>query len=327
MNTPMRRLAATVLAAMICLFVAPSTKSATDPDTPTFDITFNDDAVRQLIALCKAKDSSEASLDAWLNMPANKYVLSVGDAEQNLTREKFRANAIAEIQGTATAESQPPTDIGSLWMSSTQDYTAMLNALDDSTAAHIKRIVARLSKFAPRGTHVKETVYFHLGGDWDAANDNGDIYVNIRFWHDLHRPSWDGINMIIAHETMHTIQNQAYGNPRDESGVTQAFVTAMSKIQREGTARYVENDTDPEAYTVSSYGFYERAINDETYRSFQKDTNSLEAVYKVCYPKFDVDKFNDVYIDGVDTGGPFYDVGYGMARAIDEHLGRRALLE
>jgi len=308
------------------LVVSPA-RAATDPDKPTLEITFDDTAIRELIALTKAKDSSEASLDTWLNLPANKYILSVGDAEQNLTREQFRANAVAEIQGTATPQNQPPTDIGCLWMSSTQDYTAMLNGFEDSAEARIRRISDRLAKFCPPGTHIKETVYLHLGGDWDAVNDNGDIYVNIRFWHDLHRPSWDGINMIVAHESMHTVQNMAYGNPRDNSGATEAFVTAMSKIQREGTARYVENDTDPEAYDTSSYGFYERAITSETYRSFPRDVKKLETVYSACFPKFDLDKYTDAYVNGVDTGGPFYDVGYGMARAIDERLGRKRLID
>jgi len=323
---PSIRFAMGLLSVFSLLFLAAPTKAATDSDKPTLEITFDDTAIRELIALVKAKDSSDASLDTWLNLPANKYILSVGDAEENLTREHFRANAVAEINGTATPQTQSPTDIGCLWMSSTQDYTAMLNGFEDSAEARIRRIADRLAKFCPPGTHIKETVYLHLGGDWDAVNDNGDIYVNIRFWHDLHRPSWDGINMIVAHESMHTVQNMAYGNPRDNSGATQAFVTAMSKIQREGTARYVENDTDPEAYETSSYGFYERAITSETYRSFARDMKKLEIVYTACFPKYDLDKFTDAYVDGVDTGGPFYDVGYGMARAIDERLGRRRLI-
>ena len=319
----------TIAAALFCLIVgAPSTKAATtDPDVSTFDITFDDTAVRQLIALVKAKDTSEMSLDTWLNLPANKYILSVGQNEGDLTREQFRKNAVDVINGTATPDTQPLTDIGCLWMSSVQDYTAMLDAFDDSTPARVKRIAERLSEFSPKGVHIKETVYLHLGGNWDAINDHGTIYLNIRFWHDMHRPGWDGVNMIVAHETTHSVQNAVYGNPEDQSSSTPAFLTAMSKIQREGTARYVEYDTDPEAYRTSTYGFYERAISTESYRSFPTDLSLLEGVYQACYPTFDHDKFVNVYTVGMDTGGPFYDIGYGIARAIDEHLGRAALID
>jgi hypothetical protein len=277
------------------LSIAAPSKAATDPDASTFQINFDDPQVR--------------------------------DTEQNLTRARFRQNAIDEINGAATPQNQPPTDIGCLWMSSIQDYTAMLDGFDASTDARVKRIAARLAEFSPPRVHIKETVYLELGGDWDAVNDHGTIYVNIRFWHDLYRPGWDGINMIVAHETMHSVQNVAYGNPEAQDGSTPAFLTLLSKIQREGTARYVEYDTDPEAYRNGTYGFYERAISTESYRSFPKDINMLEDVYKACYPSFDHDKFVDAYQNGMDTGGPFYDVAYGIAKAIDERLGRPALID
>lgn len=320
-----------VLFALCCLAAFLTTpgaaRASTDPDKSTFDITFDDTAVRDLIAMVRAKDTSDTSIDQWLNLPANKYILSVGDTEHNLTRAQFRKNLIDEINGDATPQSQPLDDIGCLWMSSPQDFTAMLDAFDRTTPERLAAIVNRLTAFAPRGTHIKETVYFHLGGDWDAINDHGTIYVNLRYWHDLHRPSWDGINMIIAHETMHSVQNVAYGNPEYQSSSTPAFLTMLSKIQREGTARYVEYDTDPGPYLPSTYGFYYRAITTESYRGFPYDIKLLENVYKDCYPEFDHDKFGADYEMGMSDGGPYYDIGYGIAKAIDEHLGRPALLE
>jgi hypothetical protein len=317
---------ATTLLCVIGLFT-PVAARASDPDKPTFDIKFDDTALRDLITMVKAKDTSDTSIDHWLNLPANKYILSVGDSEQNLTRDQFRKNLIAEIDGTATAQSQPPTDIGSLWMSSPDDYSAMLDAFEHTADARIKTIAARLAGFSPSRAHIKETVYLHLGGDWDAVNDHNAIYVNVRFWHDLHRPGWDGINMVVAHETMHSVQNVVYGNPEDQLTSTGAFLTAMSKVQREGTARFVEYDTDPGPYTPSTYGFYYRAISTESYRAFPTDIKLMDAFYKACYPTFSQEQFMNVYAQGLGNGGPLYDVGYGIAKAIDDHLGRQALID
>ncbi len=296
-------------------------------DPAQINIRFDDTAVRQLIALIKAKDTTDASLDRWLDLPANRYILKTGEAEQDLTRAQFKQDAIAVISGTATAASEPPDDIGCLYMSSIDEFSHMLDQLEATEKERIARIVARDTAYAPDGVVVDETVYVHVGGDWDAVNDNGNIYLNMRMWHDGRRRSWDGLNMIIAHETMHSIQTAAYGNPQDESDGPGAFFTTLSKIQREGTARYVEYDADPEAYQPYTYGFFERALDTEGYRSFHQEVALMEPVYAACYPVFDYNKFVQAYETGMSNGGPFYDVGYGIARAIDERFGRRVFID
>jgi hypothetical protein len=277
--------------------------------------------------LVKAKDTSDASLDRWLDLPANKYIIRIGVAEQELTRDSLKQNAIAVINGTATPQSQPADDIGCLRMSSPDDFSAMLDGLEAGEKQRIAIITARLEQFAPRGTNLTETVYIHLGGDWDAVNDHGSIYLNMRFWHDNHQPGWDGINMIVAHETTHSVQNIWYGNPEDQLDATGAFLTALSKIQREGTARYVEYDADPGPYAPWTYGFFERALDTESARSFPQDVQTLQPIYDACFPVFSQEKFAQAFTSGMNNGGPFYDVGYGMAQAIDTHLGRPALTE
>jgi hypothetical protein len=132
--------------------------------------------------------------------------------------------------------------------------------------------------------------------------------------------------MIVAHETMHTVQTLAYGNPEDQSTSLGSWFTALSKIQREGTARYVEYDTDSGPYHPVSYGFVERAIDTERLRAFPEDIALLGPLYDSCYPTFDHDRFADVYTNGMNTGGPYYDVGQGIAQAIDQRMGRAAFL-
>lgn len=314
-------------ALLLAIFVSGLPANATMTTPPKIRINFDDTAVRQLIALVNAKDTSDASLDRWLDLPANRYILKTGDNEQNLTREQFKKNAIAVINGTATPQTQRPNDIGCLWMSSTADFSAMLDRLEATENDRVARIIARDSSFAPDATSITETVYVHLGGDWDAVNDHGSIYLNMRFWHDTGRPGWDGVNMIVAHETMHSIQNAAYGNPENQSDSNGAFLTALSKIQREGTARYVEYDADPGPYSPGTYGFFERALDTESYRAFPRDIKILKSLTDACFPTFNHDMFVDAFQTGIDTGGPYYDVGYGIAKAIDERMGRPALID
>jgi hypothetical protein len=309
------------------MLALPTASRADTQPSSTFHISFDDTAVRGLIALIKAKDTSDASLDRWLDLPANKYVVKIGVDEQALTRDQFKQNAIAVINGTATPQSQPADDIGCLRMSSPDDFSSMLDALESTEKARVARITARLQAFAPPGTNLTEVVYIHLGGDWDAVNDHGAIYLNMRFWHDTHQPGWDGLNMIVAHETTHSVQNLWYGNPEDQSDGPGAFLTALSKIQREGTARYVEYDADPGPYAPWTYGFFERALDTESSRSFPQDVQTLQPIYDACFPKFNHDQYVQAFETGIGNGGPFYDVGYGMAQAIDTHMGRRALTE
>jgi hypothetical protein len=154
-----------------------------------------------------------------------------------------------------------------------------------------------------------------------------DVYINIHYWHDYNRPAWDGLNMIVAHETMHTIQNRAFGNPEYQDTGEKSFFTALSKIQREGIARYVEVETDPEAYQPYTYGFFYRAVDQENLRAFERDLSLLTPLTAAPYPEFNKAQFAEVYGTAMDSGGPFYDVGHGIAKTIDERSGRKTLLK
>lgn len=316
-----------LLALFLLLFLLSPSVSAATPTAPKIQITIDDTAVRQLVALIETKDASDASVDRWLELPANRFVLTVGAREGNLTREKLKANVVAAINGTATRESQPPDDIGAVRLAPVGDYKRMLDELKATVAERIARIAARVGAFSPAGTNVTETVYLHVGGDWDALNEKGSVYVNVRFWHDNFRPSWDGFNMIVAHETLHTVQNASYGNPEAQDTGAGAWLTALSKIQREGTARYLETETDPTPYAPYTYGFFYRAVDAERLRAFPADAALLQPLAAACFPVFDKPRFFTAYTSGINAGGPFYDLGHGVAKAIDEKLGRAALIE
>lgn len=290
-------------------------------------IRFDDTAVRQLITMIENKDTSNASIEKWLELPANRYLVTIGTKEENLTRDQLKANLIAVINGTANKTNQPASDMGCLRVTSIKNYKTMLDQLEDTEETRASVIANRILEFMPEDISIDETIYIHLGGDWDAVNDHGSIYVNMRFWHDIHKPGWDGLNMIIAHETTHTVQNATYGNPELQNNGVGSLFTVLSKTQREGTARYVEYDTDPGQYEPDTYGFYYRAITTECYRSFNNDIKTLKPLYDTCFPLFDHDRFANEYADKMSNGGVLYNVGYGMAKAIDERLGRPALIK
>lgn len=304
---------------------APAAASAPAP-APEVSVTFDDSAVRQLLTMVEKRDTDDSHLEAWLDLPANKRLLEVGAQEENLTRAQLKANALEVINGKATEASMPSDDMGCVRVEPTADYERMLGGLAASSTVRSQQIADRVKQFCPPGIKIKETVYLHLGGDWDAVNYEGSVYVNIRYWREGRAPGWDGLNMIIAHETMHTVQNQAYGNPQLQDTGSGAWLTALSKIQREGTARLVEYDTDAYAYRPNTYGFYERAIDTETLRSFPRDLALLTGLCDSCFPAFDHEKFVDEFTNGMNLGGPYYDIGHGVAKAIDDKLGRQALI-
>ena len=294
---------------------------------PSITITIDDTAVRRLIALIDARDSSGASVDAWLALPASREMVKVGEAEGTLTEAQLRTNLIAVITGAAAETSQPKGSMGRLLLTPLSDYKKLLDDLDAHKSEWAARAAARDALYAPFGVKINQTVYLHIGGDWDAINRDGAIYVNMAFFHDYYRPSWQGIDSLIAHETFHAVQNQAYGNPEQSDTADHAFLSALSKIQREGTARLVETDADPGPYAPGTYGFYFRAVNAEALRSFPQAMGLLQPLYDACYPNFLPDKFNSSVGQGLDSGGPYYVIGNGMAAAIEKYEGRPILIQ
>jgi hypothetical protein len=247
-----------------------------------------------------------------------------------VTRERLAANARAVIEGTATPRTQPREDAARLVIPSEEICQDLLKRLDDSAPVRTARIAERVAEFTPdkvkKGEPITQTVYVHLGGTWDALNVSGDIFLNFHHWLEYHRPSLDGLNLVVAHETMHTVQNRAYGNPEAQETGVGAFLTALSKIQREGTARLVETETDRESYAQYTYGFFYRAVSNEALRGFDRFVRLLEPLHAACFPVFDKEQFIEIYSRGMNNGGVFYALGHGVAKAIDERAGRPALL-
>ncbi|MBC8136385.1 MAG: hypothetical protein H8F28_10910 [Fibrella sp.] len=303
---------------------------AVQSGTPSVRLTFNMDGVRRLLDLRRTKDVSETAINALLDLPAYKNVLRVGEAEGSVTRERLAANARAVIQGTATPRNQPREDAARLVIPSEEICRDLLKQLDDSAQTRTARIAEHLSSFTPdkvkKGDPITQTVYLHLGGTWDALNTNGDIFLNFHYWLEYNSPSLDGLNLVVAHETMHTVQNRAYGNPEAQETSVGAFFTALSKIQREGTARLIETDIDLASYGQYTYGFFYRAVDNESLRDFARLPRLLEPLHAACFPAFDKERFVALYATGMNNGGPFYALGHGVAKAIDERAGRPALL-
>jgi len=272
-------------------------------------------------------DDSPADIDAWVNLPGNKELIKVGDLEGQLTVAQLKGNVKAVIDGTATNITQPLSYFGRVYIPSTSDYSAMLDELHKQSTSWLTECALRDAQFAPNGVTVKQTVYLHLGGDWDAINKDGAIYINMAYFHDNFSPSWSGLNLLIAHETFHAVQNQAFGNPESTFTADDAFMTALSKIQREGTARMVEVDTDSDGYTQGTYGFYFRGVDEEGLREFSSTMPLLSNLTQSCYPALDLNIYQDQVTRGLDSGGPYYTLGEGIAMAIDKYAGRKRFIQ
>ncbi len=293
---------------------------------PQITITIDDTVITQLLKMIASHDDTSASIDSWIHLPGNKELLKVGDLEQVMTESQLRENVKAVIDGTASNENQPLSSFGRIYMPSTQDYSAMLDELHKNSVLWLSTSAQRDAIFSPDNINVKQTVYLHLGGDWDAINKDGAIYINMAYFHDNFSPSWSGLNMLIAHETFHAVQNQAYGNPEKTDTPDDAFFTALSKIQREGTARYVEVDTDLGGYTQGTYGFFFRGIDEESLREFPTTLPLLSNLTLACFPSINYNVYQDEIAKGLGSGGPYYTLGEGIAAAIDKYYGRKRLI-
>lgn len=321
---------ATLALAVILLFPPARAQGDTSDNStaaPQVSITIDDTAVSRLIQLIDSHDDSDASISAWMALPANQELLTIGAAENTLTPDQLRENVKAVIDGKATETSQPRYSMGRVLLDPVDDYRKMLADLHAHEAEWLARCEARDELYAPSGTHINQTVYLEVGGDWDAINSHGAIVINMAYFHDYYRPSWDGLDAIISHETFHAIQNQVYGNPEETDTSDHAFLTALSKIQREGTARLIEVDADPGPYQPYTYGFYFRAVDQESLRAFPTDIALLDPLYSACYPDLDMDKYGETVTTGLNSGGPYYDVGEGMAQAILTYEHRSGLID
>jgi hypothetical protein len=295
--------------------------------SPSVTITIDDSVVTQLLRMIASHDDSDDSINSWMALPGNNELLSVGLSEGELTRDQLRANVKAVVDGDATDESQPKYSFGRVIASPPADYQRMIDELHANARQWLIRCANRDTAFAPAGATVNQVVYLHLGGDWDAINRDGAIYINMQFFHDYFTPSWYGLNLLIAHETFHAVQNTVFGNPEADDTADDAFYTALSKIQREGMARYVEVETDPEGYMPGTYGFYFRAVDEENLRLFPVVMPLVGDLAGACYPQFDKQSYADMVGQGLGSGGPYYAVGEGMAQAIDRYDGRKRLIE
>ena len=297
------------------------------PAPPEVTITIDDTVITRLLDLMARRDDSAKSIDAWIDLPGNAELLKVGALEGQLTRAQLRANVKAVIDGAATNASQPPSSFGRVLIPSPADTRAMLAELHLRAREWLTRTADRDASYAPEGVRVNQTVYLHLGGDWDALSRDGAIYVDMAYFHDYFTPSWFGLDLLLAHETFHAVQNAAFGNPEGAGTSDAAFFTAISKIQREGTARLVEVETDPGGYTPGTYGFYFRAVDTESLREFAASVDLLSELAATCYPKLNSANYTDAVSQGLSDGGTYYTIGEGIAVAIERYDGHARLVK
>ncbi len=310
------------------VFAAQSAKAGAAPLAPaSVTITIDDTVVTRLLTLIGKRDDSAKSIDAWIDLPGNAELLKVGALEGQLTRAQLRANVKAVIDGAATNASQPPSSFGRVLLLSPADTRAMLAELHARAQEWLTRTANRDAAYAPAGLRVSQTVYLHLGGDWDALNRDGAIYVDMAYFHDYFTPSWFGLDLLLAHETFHAVQNAAFGNPESTGTSDEAFFTALSKIQREGTARLVEVEADPGGYTPGTYGFYFRAVDTESLREFAASVDLLDELAAACYPKLNSANYTDAVSQGLSNGGVYYTIGEGIAAGIERYAGHARLVQ
>jgi hypothetical protein len=219
----------------------PATVWARQGRAPFVRLTFNTDGVRRLLDLKKTKDVSETAINALLDLPAYKNVLRVGENEGSVTRERLAANARAVIQGTATPRNQPREDAARLVIANEEACRDLLEQLDDSAASRSARIAERLSAFTPekvkRASRSRRRC-ISISAGLGCLNVGGDIFLNFHYWLEYNRPSLDGLNLVVAHETMHTVQNRAYGNPEAQETESGPSLRRFRRFNgRHGTTR------------------------------------------------------------------------------------------
>lgn len=322
-----------VASALLAVGAVPSAASQNPQTPPSFPpapaspservrIEFDTRVPAELVRLIEGRIIDDDSLDAWVDLPGNAELLRQGMARAELDREELRDNLWHSILGHAARRGK---GLGSLAFDPVGDLIRMLGELAGREEEIGRRVADHVASYLPdESLPVHATVRLHLGGTWDGRTRD-DIYLNLSFLHNFAAPWFSGVEGILAHEITHIVHRQFDGPPEDAGTPEGLFAVALAQIHSEGIARHVEVGLLQEEYPPRTYAASAAARYQDDLAGFTSALRHAEDFRQACLDLKDAVTCRKLIQSGLWRGGETYAVGHGMARAIEDALGRRTL--
>jgi len=277
---------------------------------------------RELLRLVDGKIIDDDSLDAWVSLPGNVELLRVGAQGGSLTREALRENLWHSILGHSTRRGE---GLGSLAFEPLDDLRSMVRELTEGEDQIRKRVVEHTLEYLPDDLgRLDVVVRLQLGGV-GIAHTRDAVYLNLTWLH-LFRPPWLGsVEVILSHELVHMAHRSLDVVPSDALTPQGLFAAALAQVHAEGIARHAGHDLMQETPMQGEYADLVRSQHDADLASFPDAIRVLMRLRDTCLYRIDMPACRSMIREGLRGEGTIYATGHGMARAIEEALGRRTL--
>ena len=288
-----------------------------------FDIRFDYEVVYRFLHFVDQERATAEELDRWVILPGNRELLRQGRQEGGLTPAVLAEAARVTLKGGAFLG--PPT-LGSLSGGDWEDLRQMARMIQSRETALIAGIVSGLSPYLPADRTLPPLrVFFHLGGSWDGRSTDA-VYINLTLFQARGVESLPGLDALLVHELFHQAQAALLPGVEDYSSRQSALFTVLLRMQQEGTARHLEyrnlrGRVDVDALDRTNLQKYETAL-----REAQTHAAVLAKILDAISANR-LDQARIMTLQALQSGGPLYAVGHGMADLIERTGGSRALAE
>jgi len=290
-------------------------------EPPSLDIRFDFEVVDRFLEFLGRGEIDPADLDRWIRLQGNRELLRRGRRDGAVSEEALKTAVRTAIRGEIFpgAANLGRIDVGP-W-DILRDMTASIRAREGELAETATRVMA---PYLPADRPMPPMrVFFHLGGRWDGRSSDY-VYINLTYFQERGLASLPGLEALLVHELYHLAQASLIGSSDDYSSRYSALFSIMMRIQREGTARYIEFSYLQEAFPASALDRTNFGKYSEDLRGASGQAGVLEEILTRVADgrRLEAQRLTDLAASG---GGPLYAIGHAMALAIDRNLGDAAL--
>lgn len=321
-----------ILAAILALCVAglPASRAADRPHPGAppavprgaIHISFDFAVPEGFLALVRGRVIDDDSLNAWVDLPGNSEILRIGALEGSLSREQLRENLWHAVLGHGERTGR---GVGSLAVESLDSLESLVLRLKAMRARIERAVQSSVEPFLPATIDsVDAIVRFHLGGGWSGRSSD-DIYVSMSFLGRFSEPRLLGIESLVAHEVVHLIHGKVSPLPADGMTAEALFGAALAQVHAEGIARHVEYELLQAGAPDGTFAEFARWQCDSGLAGFANAFRNVDRIREACMRQKDMDGCRSLIRRGISRGGSIYATGHGMARAIEQALGRSIL--
>lgn len=242
--------------------------------------------------------------------------------DDRATKAAFREGLLVASRGETP--SPDPFQFGRL-ITRLGSTEALLQAIDDNRDAFSRELANKITPYSPDGLDFTAPLYLIAGGSSDGFSKEGALYVALDFFDG----DWEGLQLMAAHELYHAAQSHFLADiePADKLDGKQQAIQHLRGVFNEGLASVV-GDAIAQDGDGAYLAWFRRKFERNLARIDQNFLHFENMLYRLYH---DADGANaaDLYHLGFSGAwdSPHYFVGYAMAKAIEHHKGREAILD